>query len=145
MIDKWRLLLQEVQRSTSSTGSSGGGSSGGSSGSDSRGRVDTAIAAVRSSDEYTRFVEMHKTPPPPAVQFGFEVSTTATAAATVAGAGSSASGLPGGSIQELDPNGIVLNESTADNLRARLQENEVKLAECRWGWGSEHLSWIYSR
>ena len=119
MVDKWRLVLQEIQRATSASGGSD------QRGADAQARLEAAVAAVRSVDEYARFVEMHKTPPPPAVHFGFEVSATEAASAAAS------TGAPGGSLQELDPNGLVLNESTSEILRARLQENEVRLAECR--------------
>ncbi len=137
MVDKWRLILQDLQRATlTATSSSTPLPSTSSSSSDQRGasaaearpsKLESAVAAIRSSEEYSRFVEMHKTPPPPAVTFMFDISKHSLATAVASGRDSA----PGGSVQELDPNAVILNDATADTLRARLQDNEVRLAACR--------------
>jgi hypothetical protein len=77
-------------------------------------KVEKSINSIKSSEEYTEFVERNKTSPPKPVIFKFENSL-----------------LEGASLCKLKPNEIAVDEYTVEVLRQRLKENELELKETK--------------
>lgn len=102
MIEKWKIILQEIQRSCNLADKRY---------QDLQVRIEESIGSVKSSDEYSRFIEQNKTAPPSAVHFKFDQSLVETT--------------------QLNPNGVVLDDLTIDSLKHKLSENEAKLTECK--------------
>lgn len=104
MIEKWKIILQDIQRCSNVADKKF---------QDLYNRIESNIISVKSSEEYTKFIENHKTAPPKPLYFKFDTS------------------LLDNHKLNLSPNAIVLNDLTMDSLKHKLAENESKLAECR--------------
>lgn len=77
-------------------------------------KVEKAVAAVKAAEEYSKFTEVNKTAPPSPVVFKFDETL-----------------LEGFESAQLSPSSVALDDLTIDSLKLRLQENDVKLQECR--------------
>ena len=85
-------------------------------------KIESGVSRVHSSEEYARFIEAHKTPPPPPVQFAFDAALLEAHPAAANAASS-----------RLAADAVVLDDLTIDSLRQRLADNEARLQECRAG------------
>ncbi len=74
-------------------------------------KIDSGVTAIRSSNEYSTFIDQNKTSPPSAIHFKFDKTLVKQT--------------------QLASDAIVLDDLTVDSLRQRLQENEARLNECR--------------
>ena len=63
MIDKWKLILQDVQKACNHASSRC---------QEMQVRVEGSVSAVKAADEYTKFTEVNKTHPPAPVVFKFD-------------------------------------------------------------------------
>ena len=63
MIDKWKLILQDVQKACNHASPRC---------QDMQARVEVSVNAVKAADEYTKFTEVNKNPPPAPVVFKFD-------------------------------------------------------------------------
>ena len=63
MIDKWKLILQDVQKSSNHTSPRC---------QEMQVRIEGSVNAVKAADEYTKFTEVNKTQPPAPVVFKFD-------------------------------------------------------------------------
>merc|ERR1719495_1185170 len=77
-------------------------------------RIESSVSAVKAAEEYVRFTDANKTAPPSPVVFKFDQSL-----------------LKGFETLQLNPKAVTLDDLTIDTLKAKLQENETKLSECR--------------
>jgi hypothetical protein len=81
---------------------------------ESQSKVEKSVNSIKSSEEYSEFVERNKTSPPKPVLFKFESSLLDLATAS-----------------KLRPNEIAVDEFTVDVLRQKLKENEQELKETK--------------
>lgn len=100
-----RNSLQEVQKSCNHAGQRC---------QEMQSRIESSVSAVKAAEEYVRFTDQNKTPPPSPVVFKFDASL-----------------LKGFETLQLNPRAVTLDDLTIDTLKAKLQENDVKLGECR--------------
>ena len=77
-------------------------------------KVEKSVNSIKSSEEYTEFVERNKTSPPKPVIFKFENSLLESA-----------------TLCKLKPNEIAVDEFTVEVLRQKLKENELELKETK--------------
>ena len=63
MIDKWKLILQDVQKSCNHASPRC---------QEMQVRVEESVSAVKAADEYRKFTEINKTTPPAPVVFKFD-------------------------------------------------------------------------
>jgi len=105
MVDKWKLILQEVQKACNHAGQRC---------QEMQSKIESSVGAVKAGDEYAKFTEQNKTAPPSPVVFKFDQSL-----------------LKGFETLQLNPKAVTLDDLTIDTLKAKLQENETKLSECR--------------
>ena len=63
MIDKWKLILQDVQKSCNHASPRC---------QEMQVRVEESVSAVKAADEYKKFTEINKTTPPAPVVFKFD-------------------------------------------------------------------------
>lgn len=103
--DRWKMVLQEVYRCTNMAGAKC---------QESQFKVEKSVNSIKSSEEYTEFVERNKTSPPKPVIFKFETSL-----------------LEGATLCKLKPNEIAVDEFTIEILRQKLKENELELKETK--------------
>ena len=68
MIDKWKLILQDVQKSCNHASSRC---------QEMQVRVEESVNAVKAADEYKKFTDINKTTPPAPVVFKFDESLLA--------------------------------------------------------------------
>lgn len=80
---------------------------------ESQGKIEKSVNAIRSSEEYSEFIERNKTSPPKPIIFKFDTSLLEN------------SGI------KLKPNEISVDEFTVEVLRARLRENETVLKDTK--------------
>jgi len=105
MIDKWKLILQDVQKSCNHAGQRC---------QDMQAKIESSVGAVKAAEEYTKFTEQNKTAPPSPVLFKFDQSL-----------------LTGFESLQLNPNAVTLDDLTIDSLKAKMAENDGKLAETK--------------
>ena len=65
MIDKWKLILQDVQKSCNHAGQRC---------QEMQAKIESSVSAVKAAEEYVKFTEQNKTAPPSPVLFKFDQS-----------------------------------------------------------------------
>ena len=76
-------------------------------------RIEKSVNAIKSSEEYTEFIEKNKTSPPKPISFKFDQS------------------LLENQQTKLKCNEITVDDLTVDSLRVKLKENESQLKETK--------------
>ena len=76
-------------------------------------KIEKSINCIKSSEEYSEFIERNKTSPPKPISFKFDQNL-----------------LDDGQIK-LKPNEIIVDDLTVDSLRLKLKENEAVLKETK--------------
>ena len=80
---------------------------------DLQSRIEKSINCIKSSEEYSEFIERNKTSPPKPISFKFDQN------------------LIDNSQSKLKPNEIIVDDLTVDSLRLKLKENEAILKETK--------------
>ena len=88
-------------------------------------RIESSVSAVKAAEEYVRFTEQNKTPPPSPVVFKFDASL-----------------LKGFETLQLNPRAVTLDDLTIDTLKAGVIFGRVRL-ETRASTMSE-APWIFT-
>ena len=81
---------------------------------DLQSRIEKSINCIKSSEEYSEFIERNKTSPPKPISFKFDQNL-----------------ILDNSQNKLKPNEIVVDDLTVDALRLKLKENEAVLKETK--------------
>ena len=80
---------------------------------ESQAKIEKSVNSIKSSEEYSEFIERNKTSPPKPIIFKFDPSLLENSGC------------------KLKPNEISVDEYTVDVLRAKLRENEAELKETK--------------
>ncbi|XP_023340966.1 tyrosine-protein kinase Fer [Eurytemora carolleeae] len=102
--DRWKMILQEVSRCTNLSSAKC---------QESQAKIEKSVNSIKSSEEYSEFIERNKTSPPKPIIFKFDPSLLENSGC------------------KLKPNEISVDEYTVDVLRAKLRENEAELKETK--------------
>jgi len=102
--DRWKMLLQDVSRCTNLSNAKC---------QESQSKIEKSVSAIKSSEEYSEFIERNKTSPPKPIIFKFDTNLLEL------------SGV------KLKPNEIAVDEFTIDALKTKLRENEAELKETK--------------
>jgi len=102
--DRWKIVMQEISRCTNMASAKF---------QESQGKIEKSVNNIKSSEEYSEFIERNKTSPPKPIIFKFDV------------------GLLDNSGCKLKPNEISVDEYTVDVLRTKLKENEAELKDTK--------------
>jgi len=103
-VDKWKIILQDLQRCTNMASSKC---------QDIQGRIEQSIGCIRSSEEYAQFTEKNKTSPPRPIHFTFDIGQLES------------------QTTRLHPNEIAVDDLTVDILREKLKEIEINLKDTK--------------
>jgi len=102
--DRWKMILQDVYRCTNMASSKC---------QDVQAKIEKSVNCIKSSEEYSEFIERNKTSPPKPISFKFDQSLLEN-------------------IQtKLKSNEITVDDLTVDSLRIKLKENESVLKETK--------------
>ena len=80
---------------------------------DLQARIEKSVNSIKSSEEYSEFIDRNKTSPPKPISFKFDQN------------------LIDNSQTKLKPNEIIVDDLTVDSLRLKLKENEGILKETK--------------
>merc|ERR1712098_500118 len=103
-IDRWKMILQDIYRCTNMASPKC---------QDLQSRIEKSINGIKSSEEYSEFIERNKTSPPKPISFKFDQN------------------LIENSQSKLKSNEIIVDDLTVDSLRLKLKENEAVLKETK--------------
>ena len=81
---------------------------------DLQSKIEKSINGIKSSEEYSEFIERNKTSPPKPISFKFDQNL-----------------INDNSQSKLKPNEIIVDDLTVDSLRLKLKENEAILKETK--------------
>eukprot|EP00088_Acartia_fossae_P059822 TRINITY_DN7150_c0_g1_i1.p1 TRINITY_DN7150_c0_g1~~TRINITY_DN7150_c0_g1_i1.p1 ORF type:complete len:868 (+),score=211.06 TRINITY_DN7150_c0_g1_i1:62-2665(+) len=104
--DRWKMILQEVARCTNLANVRC---------QESQTKIEKGVNNIKSSEEYTEFIDRNKTSPPKPVVFKFDKSLVEQGAAPPA----------------FKVNEIIVDECTVDILRTKLRDHESDLKETK--------------
>jgi len=102
--DRWKMIMQEVSRCTNMASAKC---------QESQGKIEKSVNNIKSSEEYSEFIDRNKTSPPKPIIFKFDAS------------------LLENSGSKLKPNEITVDEYTGDVLKTKLRENENELKDTK--------------
>ena len=102
--DKWKMVLQDVYRCTNMSSIKC---------QEIQSKIEKSVNSIKSSEEYTDFIEKNKTSPPKPISFKFDQS------------------LVENQQTKLKSNEITVDDLTVDSLRIKLKENESQLKETK--------------
>jgi len=102
--DKWKMILQDIYRCTNLASVKC---------QEVQSKIEKSVNAIKSSEEYTEFIEKNKTSPPKPISFKFDPS------------------LLEHQQTKLKCNEITVDDLTVDSLRGKLKENEILLKETK--------------
>jgi len=102
--DRWKMVLQDVARCTNLANAKC---------QESQGKIEKSVNNIKSSEEYSEFIERNKTSPPKPIIFKFDASLLENSGC------------------KLKPNEISVDENTMDVLKTKLKENEAVLKETK--------------
>jgi len=102
--DRWKMILQEVSRCTNSASAKC---------QESQGKIEKSVNVIKSSEEYSEFIERNKTSPPKPILFKFDANLLENSGC------------------KLKANEISVDEFTVDVLKTKLKENEAELKETK--------------
>lgn len=103
--DRWKMILQDIYRCTNMASPKC---------QDLHSKIEKSINCIKSSEEYSEFIERNKTSPPKPISFKFDQNL-----------------LIDNSQNKLKPNEIIVDDLTVDSLRLKLKENEAILKETK--------------
>jgi len=102
--DKWKMILQDIYRCTNTASVKC---------QEIQSRIEKSVNSIKSSDEYTEFIDKNKTSPPKPISFKFDPS------------------LLENHQTKLKCNEITVDDLTVESLRIKLKENESLLKETK--------------
>ena len=102
--DRWKMILQDIYRCTNTASPKC---------QDLQAKIERSVNSIKSSEEYSEFIERNKTSPPKPISFKFD------------------SGLLENSQTKLKSDEIIVDDLTFDSLRLKLKENESVLKETK--------------
>lgn len=102
--DKWKMILQDIHRCTNMASSKF---------QDVQSKIEKSVNFIKSSEEYTEFIDKNKTSPPKPISFKFDQN------------------LLENQQTKLKLNEITVDDLTVDSLRVKLKENESVLKETK--------------
>merc|ERR1711936_1215658 len=102
--DRWKMILQDIYRCTNMASPKC---------QDLQARIEKSVNSIKSSEEYSEFIDRNKTSPPKPISFKFDQN------------------LIDNSQTKLKPNEIIVDDLTVDSLRLKLKENEGILKETK--------------
>jgi len=102
--DKWKMILQDIYRCTNMSSIKC---------QEIQSKIEKSVNSIKSSEEYTEFIEKNKTSPPKPISFKFDQS------------------LLENQHTKLKSNEITVDDLTVDSLRMKLKENESHLKETK--------------
>lgn len=102
--DKWKMILQDIYRCTNMSSIKC---------QEIQSKIEKSVNSIKSSEEYTEFIEKNKTSPPKPISFKFDNS------------------LVENQQTKLKSNEITVDDLTVDSLRVKLKENESLLKETK--------------
>jgi len=102
--DKWKMILQDIHRCTNMASSKC---------QDVQSKIEKSVNSIKSSEEYTEFIDKNKTSPPKPISFKFDQN------------------LLDNNQTKLKCNEITVDDLTVDSLRVKLKENESLLKETK--------------
>jgi len=102
--DKWKMVLQDIYRCTNMSSIKC---------QEIQSKIEKSVNSIKSSEEYTDFIEKNKTSPPKPISFKFDQS------------------LVENQQTKLKTNEITVDDLTVDSLRIKLKENESQLKETK--------------
>lgn len=102
--DRWKMILQDIYRCTNTASPKC---------QDLQAKIERSVNSIKSSEEYSEFIERNKTSPPKPISFKFD------------------SGLLENSQTKLKTDEIIVDDLTFDSLRLKLKENESVLKETK--------------
>lgn len=102
--DRWKMILQDIYRCTNMASPKC---------QDLQSRIEKSVNSIKSSEEYSEFIERNKTSPPKPISFKFDQN------------------LIDNSQTKLKPSEILVDDLTVDSLRLKLKENEGILKETK--------------
>jgi len=103
--DRWKMILQDIYRCTNMASPKC---------QDLQSKIEKSINGIKSSEEYSEFIERNKTSPPKPISFKFDQNL-----------------INDNSQSKLKPNEIIVDDLTVDSLRLKLKENEAILKETK--------------
>ena len=80
---------------------------------ESQGKIEKSVNAIKSSEEYSEFIDRNKTSPPKPIIFKFDANLLENSGC------------------KLKPNEIAVDEFTLDVLKTKLRENEADLKDTK--------------
>jgi len=102
--DRWKMILQDVYRCTNMASTKC---------QDVQAKIEKSVNCIKSSEEYSEFIERNKTSPPKPISFKFDQSLLENLQT------------------KLKSNEITVDDLTVDSLRIKLKENESVLKETK--------------
>lgn len=102
--DRWKMVLQDVSRCTNLSNAKC---------QESQGKIEKSVNAIKSSEEYSEFIDRNKTSPPKPIIFKFDANLLENSGC------------------KLKPNEIAVDEFTLDVLKTKLRENEADLKDTK--------------
>lgn len=103
--DRWKMILQDIYRCTNMSSPKC---------QDMHSKIEKSINCIKSSEEYSEFIERNKTSPPKPISFKFDHNL-----------------INDNSQIKLKHNEIIVDDLTVDSLRLKLKDNEATLKETK--------------